>query len=48
MQLPPDVQKIILEVQKETKAKRRILQFSKENTIYSIIREYRKLKEQKQ
>jgi hypothetical protein len=42
--IPKDVRDILLQVQTEKKIEKNMLQFSIESTIYSIIREYSKLK----
>jgi len=44
---PPDVLKHLLKVQGEKKAERGISQFSQLQTIFSIIREHKQMKESK-
>lgn len=46
-QMPDDVYKIILTEQGKIKAEKRISQYSLEQTIYSIIREWKRCREEK-
>lgn len=45
--MPDDVKDHVLDVQLEIKKKKKISQFSKEATIYHIIREHKKMSQKK-
>lgn len=43
LELPQDVRAIILEIQAKTKIKKNLSQYSQQQTIFNIIREYKKI-----
>lgn len=45
LELPQDVRAIVLQEQAEIKSKKNLSQYSQQQTIYNIVREFKKFKE---